>query len=63
MKITVVGGPQDGRTIEVEDEVDYLSLPVMAGSMDGPLGLIPKFNVATLPIHHEEKKVYWHERY
>lgn len=63
MKVTVVGGPEDGRKIEVEDSVDYLSLPVFTEYVNGPLDLIPKFSVATLPIHHDEKKAYWNERY
>lgn len=63
MRVEIIGGPLDGHSFEVEDYADFVSVPVTIGSMDGPLGLIPKFNIATLPIHHDEKKVYWHERY
>lgn len=63
MRITIMGGPMDGHTVEAQDDVDYIALPISVGTMDGPLGLIPKFYVATLPIHHDEKKAYWNERY
>lgn len=59
--VEIVGGPRDGSKMTVPDDVDYISLPVQEGSMDGPLGLIPKFSVATLPVH--EGKAYWNERY
>ena len=52
----------DGHTIDIEEDVDFISLPISVGTMDGPLGLIPKFVVATLPIH-EDGKAYWNERY
>lgn len=63
MKVEVIGGPMDGHTVEAQDDADYLALPISTGTMDGPLGLIPKFYVATLPIHTDEKKAYWNERY
>lgn len=63
MKVEVVGGPLDGHIIEIEDEVDFISIPISSGTQNGPLGLIPKFYVATLPVHTDEKKAYWNERY
>lgn len=62
MKVEVIGGPMDGHMVEAEDDVDFISLPISVGTMNGPLGLIPKFVVATLPIH-EDGKAYWNERY
>lgn len=62
MRIIVMGGPMDGHTVEAQEDADFLALPISVGTMDGPLGLIPKFYVATLPIHHDEQKAYWNER-
>lgn len=62
MKVEVIGGPMDGHTVEVEDEMDYISMPIPTGTMGGPLGLIPQFYIVTLPIHHDEQKVFWNER-
>ncbi len=61
-RVEIIGGPLDGHSFEVEDYADFVSVPVTTGSMNGPLGLIPKFVVATLPIH-EDGKAYWNERY
>lgn len=63
MRVEIVGGPMDGHQVEIEDDTDFIALPISTGTMDGPLGLIPKFYVATLPIHHDEQKVFWNERY
>lgn len=62
MKVEVIGGPMDGHYVEAEENTDYIAVPVSVGTMDGPLGLIPKFIVATLPVH-EDGKAYWNERY
>lgn len=62
MRVEIIGGPLDGHSFEVEDYADFVSVPVTIGSMDGPLGLIPKFVVATLPIH-DDGKAHWNERY
>lgn len=62
MKVEIVGGPLDGHTVSVENGVDWVSVPITVGTIDGPLGLIPKFHVATMAIH-DDGKAYWNERY
>lgn len=60
MKVEIVGSPEDGRTVEVEDGSTELYVPVFTEYVNGPLDLIPKYSIAKLPIH-DNGKVYWNE--
>lgn len=63
MKVELVGGPYDGRNMSFSGERDWIEVPVFKEYADGPLGLMPSYSVVTMPVHFDNNRVYWKERF